>query len=330
MAIYPGFSTEAMTEIWSDESRVAAMVDFEAAVAVAQAEVGDIPRDAASAITLATSDPVPDTVLAEGWRAGTPVLPLLDVLKSRLDVDSVAHLHRALTTQDVVDTATMVMARDATAVLRDLGEACWTALRTATDRFGSVATEARSFLQPAETTRFAARFARWSEPLDSLGRVQLAFPVQLGGLTGERNGISDRVVDLVAQALDLDPAPRAWHTDRTPVLDLVALALRYAQWAEKVAGDIAILSALGEVKTRGGGSSAAVGKQNPIDAMRAMAAAESCKGVASIILLAKPHELERGLGAWHAEWFALPLVFMTAGAAMEAVRDSLSSLEVVS
>ncbi len=250
MGIYPGFSTEAMSEIWSDESRVAAMVDFEAAVAVAQAEVGDIPRDAATAITLATSDPVPETVLAEGWRGGTPVLPLLDVLKSRLDTDSTPHLHHALTTQDVVDTATMVMARDATAALRDLGEACWTALRSATDRFGSVATEARSFLQPAEPTTFAARFARWSAPLDTLGRVQVAFPVQLGGLSGERKGISDGVVDLVAHALDLDPAPRSWHTDRTPVLDIVTHALRYAQWAEKVAGDIAILSVLGEVKTR--------------------------------------------------------------------------------
>ena len=173
------------------------------------------------------------------------MLPLLDVLKSRLDTDSAPHLHRALTTQDVVDTATMVMARDATAALRDLGEACWTALRSATDRFGSVATEARSFLQAAETTTFAARFDRWSAPLDTLGRVQVAFPVQLGGLTGERKGISDGVVEIVAQALDLDPAPRSWHTDRTPVLDLVTLALRYAQWAEKVAGDIAILERAG-------------------------------------------------------------------------------------
>jgi 3-carboxy-cis,cis-muconate cycloisomerase len=330
MGIYPGFSTEAMTEIWSDESRVAAMVDFEAAVAVAQAEVGDIPRDAATAITLATSDPVPETVLAEGWHAGTPVVPLLDVLKSRLDAESAAHLHHALTTQDVVDTATMVMARDAMTALRDLGETCWTSLRSATERFGSVATQARSFLQPAEETTFSARFARWSAPLDTLGRVLVRFPVQLGGLSGERRGISDRVVELVAQAVDLDPTPTVWHTDRTPVLEVVTIALRYAQWAEKVAGDIAILSAVGEVKTRGGGSSAAAGKQNPIDAMRAMAAAESCRGVASVVLMAKPHELERGLGSWHAEWFAVPLVFMTAGAAMEAIRDSLASLEVVS
>ena len=62
--------------------------------------------------------------------------------------------------------------------------------------------------------------------------------------------------------------------------------------------------------------------------MRAMAAAEVCLGVSTVITHAKPHELERGLGSWHAEWFAVPLVFQTAGAAVEAIGASLSSLEV--
>ena len=186
-------------------SYVAAMVDFEAAVAVAQAEVGDIPVTRPRRSLWRRAIPCLRRCSPRA-SAGTPVLPLLDVLKSRLDTDEPRRTSTtALTTQDVVDTATMVMARDATAALRDLGEACWTALRSTTDRFGSVATEARSFLQAAETTTFAARFDRWSAPLDTLGRVQVAFPVQLGGLTGERKGISDGVVEIVAQALDLDP-----------------------------------------------------------------------------------------------------------------------------
>ncbi len=329
MSIYPGFSTEAMTRIWSDESRVAAMADIEAAVAFAQGEAGDIPKASALAIAAATAEPFPTDVLAAGWDAGTPVLPLLDGFRSRLDATSAEHLHHKLTTQDVVDSALMVMARDATVELRRVGTQAKAALTSLHHRFGAVPTKARSFLQPAADTTFAFRIDRWVAPLESLLFAPLTFPLQIGGLIGDRDGISDEVAALAADGLDLDPSPRAWHTDRTPVIDIVTHALRFAQWAEKVAGDIALLSAFGEVKTRGGGSSAAAGKQNPIDAMRAMAAAEACAGVASIVLLGKPHELERGLGSWHAEWFAVPLVFMTGGAAMEAVRDSLSTLEVL-
>ena len=72
---------------------------------------------------------------------------------------------------------------------------------------------------------------------------------------------------------------------------------------------------IGEITTRAGGSSAAAGKRNPIDAMRASGAAEACLGIATVITSAKPHELERGLGSWHAEWFTIPLVFQTAAAA---------------
>ena len=121
---------------------------------------------------------------------------------------------------------------------------------------------------------------------------------------------------------------RPWHTDRAPIIALVDIATDLARWAAKVGGDIAQLVQLGEITTRAGGSSAAAGKRNPIDAMRATAAAEVCLGVATVITHAKPHELERGLGSWHAEWFAVPLVFQTAGAAMEAIGAALASLDV--
>ena len=163
--------------------------------------------------------------------------------------------------------------------------------------------------------------------------MPVSFPVQLGGLIGERKGISDGVVEAVARRSSSTMRPASWHTDRTPVLDIVTHALRYAQWAEKVAGDIAHpRRAFGEVKHARAEDRA----QPPASRTRSTRCGrwrppESCGGVASIILLAaSPTSSNDGLGSWHAEWFALPLVFMTAGAAMEAIRDSLSSLEVVS
>ena len=329
MSVYPGFSTARMDAIFALSSRVAAMAEVEAAVAAAQGSAGDIPADAATAIVAACADPIDVEILAQGWIAGTPVLPLLDALKSRLPDATRTFLHHGLTTQDVVDTAAMCLASSALHHLGDLSSDTAGALRTIIKRSGSTATEARSFLQPADVTTVGFRTARWLDQLDrARGRIEsIETPVQLGGLIGDRMSIADDVVDGVAERLGLDSRP-PWHTDRSPVIGIVNAVTDLARWAAKVSVDIAQLVQLGEITTRAGGSSAAVGKRNPIDAMRAAAAAEACLGIATVMLHAKPHELERGLGSWHAEWLALPLVFQTAGAAMEAICAALASLEV--
>lgn len=327
MTLYPGFSTDRMDEIFALSSRTAAMAAVEAAVATAQSAAGEIPAEAAAAIVAACSEPVDPGILADGWQVGTPVLGLLDVLRSRLPEEARPFLHRGLTTQDVIDTATMVLARDAIVHLGELAHAAASSMRETIRQFGSIATQARSFLQPADVTTVGFRTARWLNQLDHVRRRHTRIAMQLGGLIGDRMGISDEVSLAVAQQLGLDDQV-PWHTNRAPVVEIVTLVDDFARWADKVGGDIAQLVALGEITTRAGGSSAAAGKRNPIDAMRAMAAAEACLGVSTIITHAKSHELERGLGSWHAEWFAIPLVFQTAGAAMEAIGAALASLEV--
>ena len=327
--LYPGFSTERMDAIFALAARVGAMAAVEAAVAAAQGGAGLIPTDAAEAIVVACREPVRVEILAEGWQVGTPVLGLLDALESRLPEGVSQHLHRGLTTQDVVDTATMVLAQHALDHLCDSAQEAARSLRAIIDRSGDVATQARSFLQPADVTTVGFRTARWLNQLDQvrsrIGSIRL--PVQLGGLIGDRMGITADVVDAVAANLKLE-SRLPWHTDRAPMIGVVTYVSDFARWADKVGGDIAQLVQLGEITTRAGGSSAAAGKRNPIDAMRATAAAEACLGIATVITHAKAHELERGFGSWHAEWFALPLIFQTAAASLEAIGAALASLEV--
>jgi 3-carboxy-cis,cis-muconate cycloisomerase len=329
MTLYPGFSTDRMDEIFALPSRVSAMCSVEAAVATAQSAAGVIPSDAAAAIVAACSEPVDPSILADGWQAGTPVLGMLDAVRVRLPAGAREHLHRDLTTQDIVDSATMLLVRDALEHLDDVASGAAASMREIVDRAGSAATQARSFLQPADTTTVGFRTARWLDQLDRVRqRLRAAeVPVQLGGLIGDGLGLTTEIVEATAIHLGLR-ARTPWHTDRSPVIALVGVATDLARWADKVGGDIAQLVQLGEISTRAGGSSAAAGKRNPIDAMRAMAAAEVCLGVATVITHAKPHELERGLGSWHAEWFAVPLVFQTAGAAMEAISAAVGSLAV--
>ena len=327
--LYPGFSTERMDAIFALPARVAALAAVEAAVATAQGAAGVIPQDAADAIVAACGEPVPVEILAEGWQVGTPVLGLLDTLRSRLPESASQHLHHGLTTQDVVDTAAMMLAREALDHLWDATRDATRSLRGIIDRYGEVATQARSFLQPADVTTVGFRTARWLDQLDQVRRRigSISLPVQLGGLIGDRTGLTTEVVDAVAANLMLE-SRLPWHTDRSPVIGVVTYLTDIARWAEKVGIDIAQLVQLGEITTRAGGSSAAAGKRNPIDAMRASAAAEACLGIATVITHAKPHELERGLGSWHAEWFALPLIFQTAAASLEAINAALASLEV--
>lgn len=329
MTLYPGFSTARMDAVFALQSRVVAMARVEAAVATAQGAAGVIPADAATAIADACGQPLAIQILADGWQVGTPVLGLLDELRPRLPDASRPFLHHGLTTQDVVDTATMLLAAEAMQHLADLAAAAASSLREIIQRSGAVATQARSFLQPADVTTVGFRTARWLAQLDHVRRriASVETPVQLGGLIGDRIGITDDVAHAAAAHLGLH-ARLPWHADRSPVIALVEIVVDLARWATKVGGDIAQLVQLGEITTRAGGSSAATGKRNPIDAMRAMAAAEVCAGVATVVTHAKPHELERGLGSWHAEWFAIPLVFQTAGAAVEAAGAALASLEV--
>ena len=94
--------------------------------------------------------------------------------------------------------------------------------------------------------------------------------------------------------------------------------------------DLALLAHDDVVRMRAGGSSSMPGKRNPIDATRAVAAAEACGGAASIVTRGRPHELERGVGGWHAEWLAVPLVLHTSAAAVEATAAAVATLEVVS
>ena len=141
--------------------------------------------------------------------------------------------------------------------------------------------------------------------------------------------IPDDVADGVAERLGLDSRP-PWHTDRSPVISIVNAVTDLARWAAKVGVDIAQLVQLGEITTRAGGSSAAVGKRNPIDAGGLQQPPRCASASPPVVLHAKPYRFRsEAFGVGGVETAALPLRFQeTAGAAMEATCAALASLEV--
>lgn len=329
--IDPGFTTPAMDAVFSASSRVSAMLRVEAALAAAQAASGVIPAAAAQAIVAACAKGMDDAamILAEGWVEGTPVLPLLTRLRARLPDEAGAWAHHGVTTQDIVDTATMLQMRDGSVHLVAGAFRIVATLRSLIERSGSIAVSARTFLQPAEPTTFGYRAARWLGPMAEMGYELTLTPwaLQLSGAIGDR--AVDDVATKMAAALGLVPFP-TWHTDRRRLKQSIQAVSAVTAWGAKIARDLVILAQpeIGEAVMRAGGSTAMPHKRNPIDAMRAIAAAEANEGVASIVLRSSPHELERSVGGWHAEWFAIPLVFQTAGATLAATGDALAGLAI--
>lgn len=333
----PGFTTPAMAAALAPAARVAAMCRFEAALARAEAAAGLVPDEAATAIAAACDAGVgdPDAVLAEGWEVGTPVVPLLDRLRAALPAAAVRWLHHGATTQDVVDTGLVLQAREGLALLAEDLAAAAAALRDLAVSHRDTVTAGWSFLQPAEATTVGRRAAGWLDPLvrhlTTLRDVDATLPVQLGGPTGTLAALGDRgpaVVEGVAAALGLAVPRLPWHTDRTVLAELAGLLGRVAATVGKIAADLVLLAQHGEVRMRAGGSSSMPHKRNPIDAIRAAAAAEACRGAAAMVIGARPHELERGVGGWHVEWLAVPLTLHTCAAAVAALRRAVATLEV--
>jgi len=335
----PGFTTEEMSAVFSASRRVKAMAAFEAALALALADTGIAPREEADAVAAACRLPStdPDGILAATWSEGTPLNRLLPEIGGRLNQDEARWLHHGATTQDAVDTATMILAGEALGILDDM-------LSMLARRLAELVVEhrahpqiGRTFLQHARPTTFGFRAATW---LDSslrhigelrAGRAGLA--VQLGGPVGNLAPYGEQGVDVMAalaERLGLQTPAVPWHTDRSRVWSLVASLEACARTMSRIGSDVALLASsdIAEIRVRPGGSSSMSEKRNPIDAMRAVAAASACSGAAGMIVAGSSHELDRGIGGWHVEWVAVPMVFETAAASVEAMTTCLESLEV--
>lgn len=335
----PGFTTPEMTVVFDPDHRVKALLAFEAALAATEAEAGLIPTESASEIARACGAFSGDSasIIASTWENGTPLISLLDGIREQLTDESAPWVHHGATTQDAVDTASMLQLKDGLAVLDRCVSTVAGRLADLAEAHRSTPMMARTFLQLAQPTTFGVRVAQWLEPLVraliDLRGAKTSLPVQLGGPVGNLAPFGEaatRVVETLAAKLGLESPVIPWHTDRSHVMRPVAVAETIAIAMGKIGTDLVLLaqSEVAELKMRPGASSSMDHKRNPIDAIRAVAAAGACLAAASALRSGHGQELERGIGGWHLEWWAAPLVFQAAAASVEAISACLHSLEV--
>jgi len=332
----PLFVPASMGDIWSDRSRLAAMLKVEWALAMAQTNNGLCPPGVAEA--LAAIEPRDFDLEALGQStalSGVPTIPFINALRKTLPPEYEPHVHKGATTQDVMDTALMMQVQKSMEALLPQAIGVLAALSALASRHAGAPCVGRSYGQHAVPVSFGYKVAVWLSGLcDALApwpvlaptilKASLAGPV--GTLSGRSPAHAKTGQDFARLlGLAFDPVP--WHVRRSPVVSLAAFVTQVLGSLAKMAGDIVNLSSteVGEVSepfiAGRGGSSAMPHKRNPVAATVIIAAFQAAQGLNQTMQAGLAASHERPAGAWHAEWHALPQLFgLLAGALFEARR----------
>jgi 3-carboxy-cis,cis-muconate cycloisomerase len=268
-------------------------------------------------------------IAREGRRVGNPVEPLVRALRER-----VPDAHTGATSQDILDTAAMLVARDVRVlVVRDLERAAAACARFADEQRATVMA-ARTLMQQAVPTTFGLKAAGWLVGLLDARKRFLAWQptAQLGGAAGTLSLLGHdglRLVAAYARALGLAEPLLPWHASRGPVRELVAALDGASAACGKIALDVVLLAQteVGEARVPGtGGSSTMPHKRNPVGPVLAQACVRRARALATTFTW--EHEHERAAGAWHAEWDALSDLLALTGGAARQLRETLDGLEI--
>ncbi len=343
----PLISSAAMRAILDDRARLQRMLDFEVALARAEAAVGIIPAFASERIAEAAHAQRYDlTALAEAAAAaGNIAIPLIDALiaeVAKTDAAAGGCVHWGATSQDVIDTALVLELKAAIdALTADLDRAI-EGFTTLAGRHRRTAAVARTWMQHAlpmpfglKLAGYAAALARSRERLRRLRREALV--LQFGGAAGTLAALRDRgleVAERLAALLDL-PLPEApWHSHRDRLAEVASAFAILTGTCGKIARDVSLLmqtevaEAFEPSAPGRGGSSTMPHKRNPTLAAAALAAATIAPNLLATVLAAQVQEHERALGGWQAEWPTFPALALVTSGALAAIVDIAQGLEI--
>jgi 3-carboxy-cis,cis-muconate cycloisomerase len=351
-------------ELTGDAAFLAAMLDAELALARSLADTGLAPEwmaevcDGLAAPGLAAIDLV--AIAAESRAGGNPAIPLvrhLSAAAEELRAGASDHLHVGATSQDILDTAAMIVARavcaEALAQLRRLGEE----LAALADRHRATPMVGRTLGQHAAPTSLGLVTAAWLDGVTSaiatLAAVRAELPLQYGGAVGTGEALAAAasargggggaepagaepaaVLERLGDRLGLRVPALSWHSNRAPVLGLASALAQSVAAVGVIALDVALLARteVGELSEGGapgsGGSSAMPHKRNPVTAVLVVATARRTPQLLASLYGSALSEDQRPSGAWHAEWLPLRDLERAAVAATTAAVDLVRGLEV--
>jgi 3-carboxy-cis,cis-muconate cycloisomerase len=331
----------------SDAAWLQAMLDTEAALARAVERAGLAPPGSGAAVTaIARADFFDNGTLGEAAAVtGNPVPALVRALTERLPrsaAGAAAAVHKGATSQDIIDTAAMLIARRALdVILADLSAATGSCAIHAAEHARTVMS-GRTLLQQAVPVTFGLVAAGWLTAIDEarqnlhqVGTARLA--IQFGGAAGTLASLGDagpRVAALFGKELGLPVPVLPWHTNRQRIIELAAALAGACAALGKIARDVTLLAQtevaeVHEAAAAGrGGSSAMPHKQNPVAAIVILGCTKQTPGLLATLTSAAEQEHQRAAGAWHSEWQPLSHLLTLTGSAASWSAELLSALQV--
>lgn len=345
----PAWAATGAADLVDDHALVTAMLDTEVALAEAQAELGVVPAAAAAAIRAgAAGADIDPAALAAGVReTANPVVAFVGQLTAAVkavDASAAEYVHRGSTSQDILDTALMLMCAATLDRMEQDLLACAENLARHADRHRRTAMAGRTLTQHAVPITFGLKAAIWLQlVLDAVERVRrtrASLPVSLGGAAGTLAAYHEYALDaqdpvaatlrlpaLVARRLKLAEPAIPWHGIRTPIADVASTLLVTTGALGKLATDVLVLTRtetgeVSEAQAPGRGASSAMPhKHNPVFSTLVATAARQLPPIALVLFQSMVTEDERSAGGWHAEWQPLrECLRIAAGACANAAR----------
>jgi 3-carboxy-cis,cis-muconate cycloisomerase len=340
-------TTEELAELFSDQSMLQVMLDFEVALARVEARLGIIPEEAAQKIAVAAKAHLFDfAVLShEALRAGTLGIPLVKALTERVhatDPAAASLVHWGATSQDITDTALVLIIKKAQDIFESDLSRLEKTLHGLSDKYSDAAMLGRTLMQPAPPITFGLKAAGW---LGSIHRSHKkmndcfadALIVQFGGASGTLAFLGDKGVAVgkaLADELGLAYPEAPWHTHRDRLAALMCACGVLTGALGKMARDTCLLmqNEVGEV-TEGsdsgrGGSSTMPHKRNPTCCVLTLGAATRVPGLVASFLSGMTQEHERGAGGWQAEWPTVAAIIQATGLALDSMAEVAEGLTV--
>lgn len=341
------FKQPQMSEIFSDHGRLQGMLDFEAALARAEASTGLIPAEVVEDIQAGCRAELFDfaeLAVAIG-NAGNSAIPLVKALGKKIAARNPAaerYVHMGATSQDVMDSGLVLQLREAIVLLeRDLAELAESLARQA-QRYAVTPLAGRTWLQQATPVTLGMKIAGWLGAITRhRQRLQELKPrllsLQFGGASGTLAALGAQalpVAEALAHELQLSLPEQPWHTQRDRLVEFASWLGLIAGSLGKMGRDISLLmqTEVGEVfepaAAGKGGSSTMPHKRNPVGAAVMISASVRAPGLVATMFAAMPQEHERSLGLWHAEWETLPELCCLVSGSLQQALQVIPALEV--
>ncbi|HET8887450.1 MAG TPA: 3-carboxy-cis,cis-muconate cycloisomerase [Candidatus Angelobacter sp.] len=343
-------TTAPLAELFSDESILRAMLDFEAALARVEGRLGVIPRSAASTISnVARATELDEAAIAnisnEARRSGTPAIPFVRTFTKCVREQNKAaagFVHWGATSQDLCDTALVLLLQKSQSILESDLRRLERALQRLSQQHRGTVMLGRTLLQAAPPVTFGLKAAGWFGAV-SRGhqRLNAAFDgclmLQFGGACGTLAALGKdgpRIAQALASELKLRCPEAPWHTHRDRLASFICACGVLTGSLGKMARDILLLSQneVAEVAEPGGdghgGSSTMPHKRNPVGSVLALAAAQRVPALVSSFLSAMVQEHERAAGGWQAEWPIVSSIVQSTGLAIACMAEVAEGLTV--